>query len=157
MNSLKKSTIIVLFTGALLTGFTSMAYIQSAHAFSIDFSGLPGFDGNGALDFLKGPKGDKGDTGPQGPPGPKGDKGDTGPQGPQGEQGQKGDTGATGPQGEQGQKGDTGAPCPHQSTLSEPTHQENGEGFNQIVPPNGKDVVVPDSPGTPGDNNVCVP
>ena len=84
---------MLLFASALLTGFTTMTYMQSAHAFSIDFSGLPGFGGSGALDFLKGPTGDKGDPGPQGPPGPQGEQG---PQGPPGPKGDKGDTGATG-------------------------------------------------------------
>jgi hypothetical protein len=41
----------ILNTITLATGFTSIAYIQSVHTFSIDFSGLPGFSGNGALDF----------------------------------------------------------------------------------------------------------
>jgi hypothetical protein len=93
MNQHIKLSVIVLFTIALSTGFLSITHIRMAHAFSIDFGGLPGLDGNGALNFLKGPKGDKGDkgdTGPQGPlgppgpPGPKGDKGDKGDTGPQG-------------------------------------------------------------------------
>ncbi|MGN6346343.1 MAG: hypothetical protein ACTHME_01445 [Candidatus Nitrosocosmicus sp.] len=52
-----KLLVIVLSIIALATGFTSITHIQSVHAFSIDFNGLSGFDGNGALDFLKGPKG----------------------------------------------------------------------------------------------------
>jgi hypothetical protein len=49
----------------------SVAFKQSALAFSIDFSGLPGFGDNQGLNFfgIKGEKGDKGDNG---------DKGDTG-------------------------------------------------------------------------------
>ena len=116
-----KLSIIVVITFVLATGFTAMTYMQSAHAFSIDFSGLPGFGGNGALDFLKGPKGDKGDAGPQGPPGP------------QGEQGPKGDKGDTGP---------AGAPCPHQSELISPA-----SGGIQVVHPtpgeNPLNVCVP--------------
>jgi hypothetical protein len=103
MNSNRKSSITILFTIALLTGFISIAFKQSALAFSIDFSGLPGFSGNQGLDLLKGPKGDKGDTGaqgPPGPPGPKGDTGATGAQGPPGPKGDKGDTGAQGPPGQ---------------------------------------------------------
>jgi hypothetical protein len=94
-----KSSITVVLSFILLTGFLSIAYIQNVHAQvpGLDLSGIPG------LNFLKGPKGDKGDTGSQGP------KGDTGATGAQGEQGPKGDTGATGAQGEQGPKGDTGA------------------------------------------------
>jgi hypothetical protein len=99
MNSNRKSSITILFTIALLTGFISIAFKQSALAFSIDFSGLPGFGGNGGLDLLKGPKGDTGPPGPPGPAGAKGDKGDTGAQGPPGPPGPKGDKGDTGDQG----------------------------------------------------------
>jgi hypothetical protein len=95
MNFNSKSSLSILFTIALFSGFLSLAYIQTAHAFSIDFSGLPGFGGNGGLDFLKGPKGDTG---------PAGAKGDIRATGPQGEQGLKGDKGDTGAQGEQGQR-----------------------------------------------------
>jgi hypothetical protein len=109
MNSNRKSSITILFTIALLTGFISVAFKQSALAFSIDFNGLPGFGGNGGLDFLKGPKGDKGDTGATGAQGEQGPKGDTGAQGLAGAKGDKGDKGDTGAQGEQGIQGDTGA------------------------------------------------
>src|SRR6476661_2144 len=77
MNSYSKFTISILFVVALSTGFLSIAYVQRAHAFSIDFSGLPGIGDNQGLNFF-GIKGDKGDTGAQGEQGPKGDKGDTG-------------------------------------------------------------------------------
>ena len=87
MNSYRKSSITILFTIALLTGFLSIAWIQRAHVFSIDFSGLPGFGDNQGLNFF-GIKGDKGDTGLQGPHGEKEDKGD---------KGDKGDIGAQGP------------------------------------------------------------
>ena len=40
MNSYSKLSISVLFTVALLSGFLSIAYKQSAFAFSIDFIGL---------------------------------------------------------------------------------------------------------------------
>src|SRR3954447_16971032 len=96
MNSFSKLSISILFTVALSTGFLSIAYVQRAHAFSIDFSGLPGFGGDQGLNFFQGSKGEKGDPGPQGE---KGEKGDTGAQGPQGEQGPKGDKGDTGAQG----------------------------------------------------------
>jgi hypothetical protein len=66
MNSYSKLSISILFTVALLTGFLSIAYVQWAHAFSIDFSGLLGFGDNQGP---QGDKGDKGDTSPQGPPG----------------------------------------------------------------------------------------
>ncbi|HEY6535865.1 MAG TPA: hypothetical protein VIY08_08755 [Candidatus Nitrosocosmicus sp.] len=72
MNSNRKSKITILFAIALLTGFISIAFKQYACAFSIDFSGLPGFGGNGGLDFLKDSKCDKGNTGPQGPSGLQG-------------------------------------------------------------------------------------
>ena len=71
-----KSSITVILTFTLLTGFLSIAYIQRAHAFSIDFSGLPGFGDSQGLNFFKGPKGDigpaglKGDTGATGAPCP---------------------------------------------------------------------------------------
>ena len=87
MNSYSKFTISILFTIALSSGFLSIAYVPRAHAFSIDFSGLPGFGDNQGLNFF-GIKGDKGDTGLQGPHGEKEDKGD---------KGDKGDTGAQGP------------------------------------------------------------
>src|SRR3954451_16068423 len=78
MHSYSKSSISIIFTVALLTGFRSIAYVQRALAFSIDFSGLPGFGDDQGLNFLQGPKGEKG---PPGPKGDKGDKGDTGEQG----------------------------------------------------------------------------
>ena len=62
MNPYSKSSLSILFTIALLTGFLSIACIQSANAFSIDFSGLPGFGDSQGLNFFKGQKGDKGDT-----------------------------------------------------------------------------------------------
>jgi hypothetical protein len=65
----------------------SVAFKQSALAFSIDFSGLPGFGDNQGLNFF-GIKGEKGDTVATGPQGEKGDKGDNG---------DKGDTGLQGP------------------------------------------------------------
>jgi hypothetical protein len=52
MDSYSKISISILFTVALSTGFLSIAYVQRAHAFSIDFSGLPGLDGNEALDLI---------------------------------------------------------------------------------------------------------
>jgi hypothetical protein len=85
MNSFSKLKISLLFTIALLTGFLSIAYKQSAFAFSIDFSGLPGFGDGQGINFFQGAKGDTGPQGEQGPAGEKGDKGDTGPQGPAGE------------------------------------------------------------------------
>ncbi len=88
MNNNSKSSIMILFTIALLTGFTSSVHIRFVHAFSIDFSGIPGLDGNSGLGFLKGPKGDKGDPGPPGPPGPQGPKCNTGATGPPGPPGQ---------------------------------------------------------------------
>lgn len=53
MNYNRKSSITILFTIALLTGFISVAFKQSALAFSIDFSGLPGFGGNGGQFFKR--------------------------------------------------------------------------------------------------------
>ena len=75
INSYSKSSISFLLSIALLTGLLCIAYIQTVHAFSIDFSGLPGFGDNQGLNFFQGPKGEKGDVGPQGPPCEKGDKG----------------------------------------------------------------------------------
>jgi hypothetical protein len=62
MNSYSKLSVSILFAVALSTGFISIAYIQRAHAFSIDFSWLPGFGDNQGLNFF-GRKGEKGDTG----------------------------------------------------------------------------------------------
>ena len=135
-----KSSITVILSFTLLTGFLSIAYIQRAHAFSIDFSGLPGFGDSQGLNFFKGPKGDTGPAGPKGDTGAQGEQGLKGDTGAQGEQGLKGDTGAqgeqglkgdTGAQGEQGLKGDTGAtgaPCPHQSKLASQT----GDGHASV-------------------------
>ena len=61
MDSNSKLPVTVLFTIALLTGFISVAYIQSVHALSIDPNGLPGIADNPAFDLLKG-KNIKGDT-----------------------------------------------------------------------------------------------
>jgi hypothetical protein len=115
MNSYSKFSISILFTIALSTGFLSIAYVQRAHAFSIDFSGLPGFgDNSQGFNFLQGLKGEKGDPGQQGRQGPQGEKGEKGDpgqqgrQGPQGEKGEKGDKGDTGLQGERGEKGEKG-------------------------------------------------
>jgi len=44
MNSYGKSSISILFTVALLTGFLSIVYIQNTHAFSIDFNVISGFE-----------------------------------------------------------------------------------------------------------------
>jgi len=60
----------------LSTGFLSIAYIQRAHAFSIDFGGIPGFGDDQGSNFFQGSKGE------QGPKNEKGDKCDVGPQGP---------------------------------------------------------------------------
>ena len=137
MNSYRKSSITILFTVALLTELMSVAFKQSALAFSIDFSGLPGFGDNQGLNFF-GIKGIKGDTGPQGERGEKcdkGDKGDTGAQGPQGEQGpageksdkgDKGDKGDTGAQGIQGEKGETGEQGP-------PGEKGQGVEFGHLI------------------------
>jgi hypothetical protein len=101
MNLNRKSSIIMLFTVALSTGFIMNAYIQSVQAqvpgTGLDLKGPSGASGIQWFNLFKGPKGD---TGPQGPQGVKGDTGDTGPQGPQGVKGDTGDTGATGPAGQ---------------------------------------------------------
>jgi len=97
MNSHSKLSISILFVVALSAGFLSIAYVQRAHAFSIDVGDI-----HMNLDNLQG------STGPQGPPGDKGDKGDTGAQGEQGPKGDKGEKGDTGPQGILGEKGDKG-------------------------------------------------
>src|SRR5919107_1922982 len=75
MTSFRKLSVSILFTVVLSTGFLSITYVQRAHAFSIDFSGLLGFGDNQGFNFLQGPKGDKGDTGPQGPQGEQGHEG----------------------------------------------------------------------------------
>jgi hypothetical protein len=43
MNSYCKLSISILFTIALSTGFLSIAYVQRAHAFSIELSEILGF------------------------------------------------------------------------------------------------------------------
>jgi Collagen triple helix repeat (20 copies) len=98
MKSNSNSSIIMVLTVTLLTGFISVvAYIQSVQAqvpgTGFDLKGIFGSNGISKLKLFKGPKGD---TGPQGPPGP---------QGIQGPKGDKGDNGTTGPQGIQGPKG----------------------------------------------------
>src|SRR3954451_16221333 len=102
MNSYGKFTISILFTVVLSTGFLSIANVQRAHAFPIDFGDLPGFGDDQGLDFFQDHKGDKGDTRATGHQvldilkdlkDGKGDTGAQGPAGPQGEQGPKGDKG----------------------------------------------------------------
>ncbi len=103
MKSKRNSSIIILFTITLLTGFIAIAYTQFVQAqipgTGFDLSGIPG------LNLLKGPNGDNGDTGatgaqwPAGPVGPKGDTGANGDTGATGAQGPKGNTGAQGEQG----------------------------------------------------------
>jgi hypothetical protein len=114
MRSIHKFSITLVLTIALLTGSLSMSSLHSVNAFSIDFSGIHGFDGNSGLNILKGlqgPLGLTGATGPQGPPGfngTQGPQGLTGNTGPQGIQGPLGLTGATGPQGPPGFNGTQG-------------------------------------------------
>jgi hypothetical protein len=69
MNSFKKSSIILLFAIALLTGFMSVVYKQTANAFSIDLGQIPGMDRLQGLDPTKADKSDTAD---------KSDKSDTG-------------------------------------------------------------------------------
>ena len=102
MNPCSKLSISVLFTVALLTGFLSLAYVQRAHAFSVDFSGLPGFGGDQGLNFFQGLKGFKEIPGQldlkdyRGDKGDKGDKGETEEQGPAGQNGRDGKDGKDG-------------------------------------------------------------
>ena len=132
------------------------------HQASAQMSGLVNFN----CLFLCGIPGLQGPAGVQGNQGPAGQNGLNGLQGPAGAQGPQGDIGATGPQGSPGVNGTNGiqgppgTPCPHQSTLSEPTYQTNGEGFNRVVPPsfiNSNDSVIPDHPSIPGNYSVCIP
>src|SRR3954470_19156758 len=60
MNSFKKSSIILLFAIALLTGFMSVIYKQTANAFSIDLGQIPGMDGLQGLDLSKAHTADNG-------------------------------------------------------------------------------------------------
>ena len=52
MNSYYKSILSILFIVALTTGFLSIAYVQRAHAFYIDFGGLSGFGDDQGLNFF---------------------------------------------------------------------------------------------------------
>ncbi|HXS61112.1 MAG TPA: hypothetical protein VN703_09925 [Candidatus Sulfopaludibacter sp.] len=63
MNSHSKLSISILFIVALSTGFLFIAHVQRAHAFSIDFSELPGFAGNQGLNIYQDLKDEKGNTG----------------------------------------------------------------------------------------------
>ena len=110
-----KSSVIVLFSVALLTGFISVTYTQPLLAQS------PGRSGDGGDNGPGGPQGEQGSGGHNGR---GGDRGDNGPGGPQGEQGSgghngrdgdrgdrggdRGDNGPGGPQGEQGSGGHNG-------------------------------------------------
>jgi hypothetical protein len=163
MNSYCKLSISILFTVALSTGFLSMSFVQSAHAFSIDLNGLPGIGDDQGLNFFgikgdKGEKGEKGDKGDTGAQGPQGEKGDTGAQGPQGEKGDKGDNGDKGDTGEQGtskdleiitvsktipyqydpeinnNKGDIIVTCPEDTKVS-------GGGYDKTRNTNGFDII----------------
>src|SRR6478672_5782889 len=101
MNLHNKLFVSILFIVAISTGFTSIAYVQRALAFSIDLGDIHmNFDN---LQGSTGPQGPPGLQGPQGEQGPKGDKGDTGSAGPKGDIGDKGDTGPQGPPGPPGQ------------------------------------------------------
>jgi hypothetical protein len=53
MNSNIKTSIIILFATALLTGFTSTANIHSIHALPVDLSGISSVFGNSGLFNLK--------------------------------------------------------------------------------------------------------
>ena len=74
MNSFKKSSIILLFAIALLTGFMSVVYKQTANAFSIDLGQIPGMDRLRGLDLSKA---NTADNGLQGSDPTKADKSDT--------------------------------------------------------------------------------
>jgi len=74
MNSFKKSSIILLFAIALLTGFMSVVYKQTANAFSIDLGQIPGMDRLQGLDLSKAYTAD---NGLQGSDPTKADKSDT--------------------------------------------------------------------------------
>ena len=74
MNSFKKSSIILLFAIALLTGFMSVVYKQTANAFSIDLGQIPGMDRLQGLDLSKA---HTADNGLQGSDPTKADKSDT--------------------------------------------------------------------------------
>ena len=74
MNSFKKSSIILLFAIALLTGFMSVVYKQTANTFSIDLGQIPGMDRLQGLDLSKA---HTADNGLQGSDPTKADKSDT--------------------------------------------------------------------------------
>jgi hypothetical protein len=57
---IQKSSIILLFAIALLTGFMSVIYKQPANAFSIDLGQIPGMDGLQGLDLSKAHTADNG-------------------------------------------------------------------------------------------------
>jgi hypothetical protein len=168
MNLNINSSIIMLFSIILLSGFASTAYTQFAQAQLVNFNfGGINLGGQGGQ---QGPKGDKGDTGPQGLTGATGPQGLTGPQGntgPQGLTGATGPQGLTGPQGNTGPQGLTGAtgpqgaPCPHTSTLHEltgsnaaGTQEGANRPVNSITPLMPTDSVVPDANQS---SPVCIP
>src|SRR3954454_5055275 len=99
-----KLSIIVLSIIALATGFTTIGYIHSVLAFSLDVGDIHmNFDNSQGTPGPQGSQGEQGEQGPKGDKGEKGDKGDTGSQGERGEKGDKGDKGDIGPQGPPGE------------------------------------------------------
>jgi len=78
MNSFKKSSIILLFAIALLTGFMSVVYKQTANAFSIDLGQIPGMDRLRGLDLSKANTADNGLQRSDPTKADKSDKSDTG-------------------------------------------------------------------------------
>jgi len=78
MNSFKKSSIILLFAIALLTGFMSVVYKQTANAFSIDLGQIPGMDRLRGLDLSKANTADNGLQGSDPTKADKSDRSDTG-------------------------------------------------------------------------------
>jgi len=78
MNSFKKSSIILLFAIALLTGFMSVVYKQTANAFSIDLGQIPGMDRLQGSDLSKAHTADNGLQRSDPTKADKSDKSDTG-------------------------------------------------------------------------------
>jgi hypothetical protein len=105
-----KSSIIVLFSVALLTGFISVTYTQPILALSPGDGGHNGRDGDRGDGGHNGRDGDRGDRGDGGHNGRDGDRGDRGDGGHNGRDGDRGDNGRDDDRGNGDDSGTTGQP-----------------------------------------------
>jgi hypothetical protein len=129
MNSIKRSSIILLFAIALLTGFMSVVYRQTANAFSIDLGQIPGLDGLQGLDLSKA---NTASNVPQGLDPTKADKSDTADNGLQGLDPTKADKSDTADKNAKNSKSDT-ADTGRENEQASPDRAENFGHLNVMV------------------------